>query len=201
VLAMACNNSLHVLHEVVDTDQPVVIVNRLSGGFLWNSGDLQLGWAEYDLKAENGTVNPTSSYLWRICSERVNGETVYRIRTNAGADPENQTQYCWTVNATVAPWKSGILWKAWADSGNWADAQRWNIISTCEGGIAFVPHYARIYVLGLLNRDLAAGGCVRPVHVFYNGYIALGCTWEIVHEREVDLVEASRSDNRVVGAS
>ena len=113
---MACNNSLHVLHEVVDTDQPVVIVNRLSGGFLWNAGDLQLGWAEYDLKAENGTVHPTGSYLWRLYSERVNGGTVYRIRTNAGADPGSQTQCYWTVNTTVAPWKSGILWKEWAEA-------------------------------------------------------------------------------------
>jgi len=196
---MACNNSLEVLHDAVDTDRPVVIVNRLSGGFLWNSGDLQLGWAEYDLKDKNGNVNSAHSYLWRIYSERVDGETVYRIRTHAGADPESRTQYFWTVNTTVDPGSSGILWKEWADSGDWADAQRWSVITTCEGGVAFVPHYARIYVLGLMNRDLAAGGCVRPVHVFYNGYIALGCTWEIVREAEVDLVEASRADNRVVG--
>lgn len=192
---MACNNSLDVLREAVDDDRSVVIVNRVSGGFLYNSGDLQLGWKETDLVSLDGRVrNHDHSYLWRFHAEHVDGERVYRIQ--AHPDRERSRKYI-TIHIHADDLsQNGIKWEEWRDDDedkDEIDAQRWHIVETCEGGIAIVPHYryGRSYVLGLWQRLVTNHGCVRPQRIFYDGYIPIACTWEILREREVDLVDAS----------
>lgn len=196
---MACNDSWETLRTAAETGEAVMIVHRLTGAFVYNSGDAQLG---YDRNAfrdptSGKLINANSHYLWRFHREQLNdGSHVYRIQTHVGFNPETHSQFYMTIDANIAdPGANGILWQQWHDSGKEADAQRWHIISTCEGGIAFVPHYqyARSYTLGIINRQVVSVGCVRPIRIFYSAYIPLGCTWEIVRENEIDIVAAASS--------
>jgi len=61
-----------LLHNIGTNRQPVMIVNRLLGGFVWKGGDAQLG---HDFNAVGRKIR-----LWRIILDLEHeGTGVYRI--------------------------------------------------------------------------------------------------------------------------
>lgn len=154
----------HYLDKIVADKTPLMIIHRITGGFLYRSGDAQLG---YDVDY------PVISKLWRLIFESTRDDNaVYRI--------ESYTETAETLYMTYPILNGGITWAEWKkEDDSSVEQQRWFIVPAKEGGFAFVPCYALDYALGLINRVIVYG-CVRPNKLPYCGYIPLLNTWELV---------------------
>jgi hypothetical protein len=163
---MSTPGGQHHLDKIVAGNEPVMIIHRITGGFLYRSGDAQLG---YDVDYPN----ISKLWLWRVISELTrDGNGVFRI--------ESYTETEETLYMTYPVLNGGITWSKWLETDDQnVEQQRWYIVSAKEGGFAFVPCIATNYALGIINRVIAYA-CVRPNKLPYCGYIPLLNTWELV---------------------
>ena len=68
----------HYLDKIVADKTPLMIIHRITGGFLYRSGDAQLG---YDVDF------PVTSKLWRVIFESTRDDNaVYRIESYTETD-------------------------------------------------------------------------------------------------------------------
>jgi hypothetical protein len=161
---MSASSGQHHLDKVVVGNEPVMIIHRITGGFIYRSGDAQLGY---------NVDWPVISKLWRLHSELTrDGNDVFRI--------ESYVETGETYYMTYPVLDGGIIWlkRLEANDPN-VEQQRWYIIRAREGGFAFVPCIAPNYALGIINRVIVYD-CVRPNKLPYCGYVPLLNTWELI---------------------
>jgi len=177
---MATPRGQQLLHNIGTSRQPVMIVNRLLGGFVWKWADAQLG---HDFNAVDRKLR-----LWRIILDiEHEGTGVYRIECYT--DKEDEKRFYMTTYPNIPD--GGILWLEWADpddekipdAAKRADEQRWYIVPAREGGFAFVPYVAPSYALGFIGM-FPNYNCVRPNLLPYCGYVSIQHTWELIAECE-----------------
>lgn len=148
---MSMPSGEHRLAKIVADNEPVMIIHRLTGGYLWR-------WADAQLAPDIDSANPK---LWRIVSEFTRGtNTVYRIQSHET-----------TLYMTYPALEGGITWEEWKkEDAPDVEHQRWHIVPAHEGGFAFVPCYALDYALGIIGR-VVGYGCGRPNKIPYCGFI------------------------------
>ena len=143
------HNSLDTVVSSVSQKKPLLIVHRLTGGYVTREADAQirsLPLAERTDKRHPWTLVPDG---YR------HGNLMYRIRsvfdeTNMAVNPENP--------------KDGIKFPEAAPAGDVsvdAEAQRWFILPRCSGGYSIVPVRFPGHVLGPIDKNPSINLCDR----------------------------------------
>jgi hypothetical protein len=143
------HNSLDTVVSSVCHDKSLIIVHRLTGGYVTREADAQIRSVPLADRTDK-------RHLWTLVGDgHRNGNLMYRIKS----------VFDGTVMAVNSdnP-KDGIKFPKPAPSGQVsteAEAQRWFILPRCAGGYSIVPVVFPGYVLGPIDKNPAINLCDR----------------------------------------